>query len=120
MSFYSNDIIEKYSKKFSNALLDRIDILNYVPRLDYDEINYKKDYYSSKVMKENVMKARLVQKKRFKDTIYRYNSEIKGKDIFEICRINTKCSEILKYYYNNTKMSLRGYGKSSKISENYS
>ncbi|NME81763.1 YifB family Mg chelatase-like AAA ATPase [Clostridium sp. SM-530-WT-3G] len=114
-SFYSNDIIKKYSKKFSNALLDRIDILNFVPRLAYDEINYKKDYYSSKVMKENVMKARFVQEKRFKYTKYRYNSEIKGKDIFEICKINTKCSEILKYYYNNTKMSLRGYGKIVKL-----
>lgn len=114
-SFYSNDLIKKYSKKFSNALLDRIDILNFVPRLTYDEINSKEDSYNSSIMKENVIKARLIQKERFKGTKYRYNSEIKGKDIFEICRINKKCAEILKYYYNNTKMSLRGYGKVVKL-----
>lgn len=114
-SFYSDNIIKKYSKKFSNALLDRIDILNFVPRLAYDEINYKEDSCASKVIKENVMKARFIQKNRFKDTKYKYNSEVKGKEIFELCKINEKCAEILKYYYNNTSMSLRGYGKIVKL-----
>ena len=114
-SFYSDDLIKKYSKKFSNALLDRIDILNFVPRLTYDEINLKKDSYDSNVMKQNVINARLIQQERFKGTKYRYNSEIKGKDIFEICRITRKCAEILKHYYNNTNMSLRGYGKVVKL-----
>ncbi|MDO5518366.1 MAG: YifB family Mg chelatase-like AAA ATPase [Clostridium sp.] len=113
--YYNSDIIKKYSRKFSNALLDRIDILNYVPRLSYDEIKSRNDIYNSKVMKENVLRARRLQKERFAGTAYRYNSEIRGKDIFEICRINEKCAEILKYYYDTTNMSLRGYGKVIKL-----
>ncbi|MBE6062179.1 MAG: ATP-binding protein [Clostridium butyricum] len=114
-SFYSDELIKKYSKKFSNALLDRIDILNFVPRIPYDEINSNGDSYDSSVMKENVIRARFIQKERFKETKYKYNSELKGKEIFELCRINKKCDEILKYYYNSTKMSLRGYGKVVKL-----
>lgn len=113
--YYNEDTIRKYSKKFSNALLDRIDILNYVPRLSYDEIKCRDDMYNSKVMKENVMRARRTQKERLKGTVYKYNSEIRGKDIFEICRISKKCAEILKYYYDTTNMSLRGYGKIVKL-----
>lgn len=113
--YYLNTKITKYSKKFSSALLDRIDILNYVPRLNYDEIENKKDSYDSKIMKENVLKAREIQKLRFKNTIYKCNSDIKGKDIFEICRINKKCSELLKKYYNTSNVSLRGYGKVIKL-----
>ena len=41
--YYLNTRIKKYSNKFSSALLDRIDILNYVPRLNYDEIKNEKD-----------------------------------------------------------------------------
>lgn len=114
--FYLNSGIGKYSKKFSSALLDRIDILNYVPRLNYDEIENEKDSYNSMIMRENVFKAREIQKQRFKNTVYKYNSDIKGKDIFEICRINKKCKELLKQYYDTSNVSLRGFGKVMKLS----
>jgi len=113
--FYFNTRIRKYSRKFSSALLDRIDILNYVPRLNYDEIKKEKDSYDSKVMKENVLRAREIQNERFKNTSYKYNSDIRGKDVFEICRVSEKCSEILKHYYNTSNVSLRGYGKVIKL-----
>lgn len=113
--YYSNTKIRKYNKKFSSALLDRVDILNFVPRLNYDEIENKKDSYDSKLMRENVLIARAIQKERFKDTNYKYNSDIKGKTIFEICRVSNRCAEILKHYYNDSNVSLRGYGKVIKL-----
>lgn len=113
--YYSDDIIKKYSKKFSNALLDRIDILSYVPRLSYDELKRSKDSYTSKNMREKVLRARKLQEKRLRGTIYKCNSEIKGKDVKEICRINKKSGEILRYYYEETNMSLRGYTKIIKL-----
>lgn len=89
--------------------------MNYVPRIKYDEIQCLKDSYDSKVMKENVLKARLAQKERFYKTPYKYNSDIKGKDIFEICKVNDKCKSILEHYYNSCNMSLRGFGKVLKL-----
>lgn len=113
--YYLNSKIKRYNQKFSSALLDRVDILNYVPRLNFEEIENQRDLYDSKVMRENVFKAREIQKERFKNTIYKYNSEIKGKNIFEICRVTNKCAEILKHYYNDSNVSLRGYGKVIKL-----
>ncbi|MGN0145357.1 MAG: ATP-binding protein, partial [Clostridium sp.] len=110
-----NNYTNKYIKKFSGALLDRIDIFNYVPRVKYEEIKSGKDIYDSKLMRENVLKARVKQKERFKGSSYKYNSEIQGKDIFELCRISRKCNSILEHYYNCSNISLRGYGKVIKI-----
>ena len=114
--FYElNNHTNKYIKKFSGALLDRIDILNYVPRIKYEDIQGENDSYNSKIMRENVLKARLMQNERLKDTGYKYNSEIQGRDIFEICKVNDKCRKILEHYYTNSNISLRGYGKMVKL-----
>lgn len=114
--YYFNTRINKYNKKISSALLDRIDILNYVPRLNYEDIKNNKDSYNSEVMRENVFRARETQKERFKNTGYKYNSDLKGKDVFEICRVDKRCTEILKQYYNTSNVSLRGFGKVIKLS----
>ena len=115
-NFYElNNCTNKYIKKFSSALLDRVDILNYVPRIKYEDIQIIKDSYDSKIMKDNVLNARLIQNERFKGSGYKYNSEIQGKDIFEFCKVNRKCQSILEHYYNNSNVSLRGYGKVIKI-----
>ncbi|WP_459480683.1 YifB family Mg chelatase-like AAA ATPase [Clostridium saccharoperbutylacetonicum] len=114
--YYFNTRINKYNKKISSALLDRIDILNYVPRLNYEDIENNKDSYNSEVMRENVFRARETQKERFKNTGYKYNSDLRGKDVFEICRVDKRCTDILKQYYNTSNVSLRGFGKVIKLS----
>ncbi len=117
-SFYElNSYTNKYIKKFSGAFLDRIDILNYVPRVKYEEIKSNRDSYDSKVMRENVLRALYAQKERFKGTEYKYNSDIQGKDIFNICKMSSKCEKILEHYYNNYNISLRGYGKVIKLAQ---
>ena len=38
-----------------------------------------------------------------------------GKDVFEICRVDERCTKILEHYYNTSNVSLRGYGKVIKL-----
>ena len=106
----------RYLSKLSKALKDRIDIYNYVPPVKYAQIEKNNRNLSSKEMLSIVLRVREMQKERFEDTKYKYNSEIKGKDIFELCRVNQKIKEILKYYFNTNNPSLRAYGKVIKIS----
>nr|WP_252247142.1 ATP-binding protein [Clostridium sp. ZBS4] len=114
---YSRYNAKKYFRKFSTALLDRMDILTFVPRLKYDDIEKREDSYNSKVMKEKVLKAREIQEERFKNTRYKYNSDIKGKDVFDICKMSSGCSDILKHYYNTSSVSMRGYSKVIKLAQ---
>lgn len=107
--------INRYVSKMSKALRDRIDMFNYVPMVNYNQINNKERMPESKKMKEEVIRAREKQKERLKYTKYMYNSQIKGKDIFELCRINKKVEIILSQYFVNSKPSLRSYGKVVKV-----
>lgn len=107
--------IFRYLSRLSKAIKDRIDIYAYVPRIEYKEIKKRKDNYTSKKMRKNVEKARTVQRERFKGTKYNYNSDIQGKDIYELCRVNKKSEEVLKNYFNTSSPSLRAYGKVIKL-----
>lgn len=105
----------RYLNKLSKAMKDRIDIFNFVPKIKYEEIKNREQGMTSNEMKEIVLKVREIQKVRYKDTKYKYNSEIKGRDIFELCRVSKSVEEILSCYFNKVSPSLRAYGKVIKV-----
>lgn len=105
----------RYLNKLSRALLDRIDLLNFVPRLKYEDISTTNDKITSKIMKERVLKAIDIQKNRYKDTVYNYNSELKGNELEEYCNINRSTKSLLEFYYNKYNLTTRGYFKMIKV-----
>ena len=107
---------KRYMSRLSRALLDRIDLLNFVPKLKYDEINSRNNNISSEKMKENVLKAREVQKFRFKNTIYNYNSEVKGKDMDNLFNISSSSKLLIESFFKNFDLTMRGYDKLLKVS----
>lgn len=108
---------QRYLSKLSKALRDRIDIFNYVPKINYNDLSKKNNEYSSEKMKEKVLLAREKQKSRLKNTKYLYNAQITGKDIFELCVISNNVKKVLKQYFNTTHPSLRSYGKVIKVAQ---
>ena len=106
----------KYLNRMSKALRYRIDVYNYVPKVGYKEIRNNNEMYSSLKMKERVTKAIEFQRERLKGTKYKYNSEIRGRDVFELCRVSKNIERILENYFDLNSPSLRGYGKLIKIS----
>ena len=108
--------IDRYLKRLSKAIKDRIDIYNYVPPIKYQDIGIKEEYeLSSKDMKEIVIRAREIQRHRYKNSRYTYNSELQGKDIFKYCKISQRVENILKYYFEKAVPSLRSYGNVIKL-----
>jgi len=105
----------RYLNKLSKALKDRIDIYAYVPRVEYKDLKNIKSEYISNKMRERVFKAREAQKLRLKGSEYSYNSQIRGRDIYELCRISKSVEKILEQYFQNSKPSLRAYGKMIKL-----
>ena len=59
------DQIQRYQKKISGPLMDRIDIQIDVPAVNYDEISSLEPAESTKSIRERVIKAREIQKKRY-------------------------------------------------------
>lgn len=113
----SENEIRRYQKRLSKPLKDRIDIFNYVPSLKFEELKKKNLEDETKNIKERVLKAREIQKERLKDTPYKFNSDIRGKDIFNLCKISREGKEILENYFKINNPSLRGYGKVIKVAQ---
>lgn len=107
--------VKRYLGRLSKAIKDRIDIYNYVPRVKYEDIRNEQYELSSKDMKEIVIRVREIQRKRYKNSKYTYNSELQGKDIFKYCKISPRVENILKYYFESACPSLRAYGNVIKL-----
>ena len=106
---------KRYISRMSRAFLDRIDILNFVPRIKCNEIIGEKDKITSDNMRQDIILAREIQNERFKGTKYRYNSEIVGKDVLTLCNLSKNAKRVLEEYYSRYNITLRGYTKIIKV-----
>lgn len=110
----SSSQIQKYRRKLSGPLMDRIDIFVDVPALNYDKLTASEEEPASAVIREKVEKARKIQKQRFAASAksgYRIltNAEMNIPHIKKYCRIDGKSQSFLRNYVDSGKLSARGY-----------
>lgn len=111
----SQSEIDRYLRKISNPLLDRIDIHFEVQPVKYDELKNDSNADKSSVIRERVNRAKMVQIERFKnDNIYS-NSQIKNTDIKKYCRLNKNSENIMEMAFKKYKFSARTYNKIIKV-----
>ncbi len=113
-----NNIIEKYQKKISGPMIDRIDMWVEVNNINNDELlqKTKKDVAESEseIIKKMVIKARKIQKERFKKE--KLNKEITPREIQEYCDLNFETKKILNQASEKLNLSARSYHRILKIS----
>lgn len=107
--------ILKYKKRLSGPILDRIDIHADVPSLREDEISNKSSEESSHDVRKRIIKARKIQKLRFKSTKLKTNSDMSPKEIRTFCRIEKDAEELLKKAMSSLFLSARAYFKTIKV-----
>ncbi|MFR6448571.1 MAG: YifB family Mg chelatase-like AAA ATPase, partial [Peptoniphilus grossensis] len=107
--------IQRYLSRISHPLLDRIDIHLEVPEVNYKEISSERSGESSEVIRERVKAIREVQKDRFKNEIFKYNSEIPEKKLKKYCALDANSEKILELAFRKYGMSARTYNKILKI-----
>lgn len=100
--------------------MDRLDIFSYVKPVVYDDLAGSFSTESSKVIRERVMKAREIQKKRFQNINISTNGEMNHSHIREFCKVNNEGQALLKNIYNDNKLSARAYDKILKVSRTLS
>ena len=83
--------IRKYQRGISKPILERIDICAESSPVRYEEIVNGELGEDSKYIRERVIKAREVQKNRFKEyKKINYNSEMTTKEIKNYCKLGGK------------------------------
>lgn len=106
--------VEKYMKKLSGPILDRIDLIIEMKRLTEEELVNEKQEEKSEVIRARVRAARLIQEKRYGED--KLNSKMTQEDLKKYCKLNGENKKFLVTALENLKISARVYDKILKIS----
>lgn len=109
--------IQRYVGKISGPLLDRIDIHVEVPTVKYGELSSKKTGETSSAIRARVVKARMIQAKRFSGRKGLYsNADMESREIKEFCQIDAQGADLLKMAIQRLGLSARAYDRILKVS----
>jgi magnesium chelatase family protein len=111
-------IIERYMKRISGPILDRIDLQVSVPRVSVRELsrNSERDIDSSKTISQIVQKCREVQLSRFSEKQIFSNSEIPQQYLEELCPLAPDAKALLVSAVEKLHLSARSYFRLIKVS----
>jgi predicted ATPase with chaperone activity len=80
--------VTRYQRRISGPLLDRIDIHVEVPWVDYQKLTDDRFGEPSKAIREQVERAREVQRERFADTSLSCNADMGPGEVREVCQLD--------------------------------
>lgn len=111
----TDSVIKKYMGKISGPLLDRIDIQIEAAAVDYSNLASSRKGESSKELREKVIKAIQIQKERYKNEKFKYNSDLTAKEIPIYCKIEPETEQFLMQIHERLNLSARAYHKILKV-----
>ncbi len=115
----SQNQIQKYQKRISGPILDRIDLHISVMPVDTAEFsdNQKNSEFlePSGKIKQRVLAARQMQQARFADEIIHSNSQMKNSHVKKYCKLSKEVEQILRQASLKFQLSARSYMKMIKV-----
>lgn len=107
--------IHNYVNRVSQALLDRIDLCVEAKELSFWEIQQKQRAESSAEIRKRVEKVHRIQRTRYHDCNFQFNSQLSGNDMEIYCHLDKDIREKMEDKYEEYQLSARTYGKILKI-----
>ena len=109
--------IQRYRSKISGPLLDRIDIHVEVPAVKYEQLTSLERGESSAVIRDRVIRARIVQQERFaRSKRITCNAGMGSKEVAAHCRPTDDAQHLLKMAISDLNFSARAYDRILKVS----
>jgi magnesium chelatase family protein len=113
----SKKSLDRYQRKISGPIKDRIDIWINADKVDYDKLgnNFKSE--SSHIIKERIKKARTIQKTRFSkiNSNKHFNSEITSDEIDSLINISNNARIKLMDLAQKLNISARAFHRTMKV-----
>jgi magnesium chelatase family protein len=103
--------IERYMGRISGPLLDRIDLHIEVPAVPFQELSAAADGTSSAAMREQVNRARRVQRERFGPDSHRLNSRLTSRQLRKYCVLDEAGKGVLQTAMDNLGLSARAHDR---------
>ncbi len=111
--------IQRYKKRVSGPILDRIDLHLDVPSVETQKLigksSGKNKRKTSKEIQKEVQKARDIQISRFKGTKLKSNSEMSTRSVKKYCPLSSECRTMLVSAVASMNITARSYFKVIKI-----
>ena len=109
--------IDRYKKKLSGPIMDRIDLWVEVADVQHDKLTEKGSGGESKEIRKRVIDAREKQKNRFNKLKIKTNSEMGAKEITNIIQLSSEVKNILNESARKLDLSARSYHKIIKLAQ---
>lgn len=113
--FCSQGAIVRYRKKMSGPFLDRIDLHVNVGPVESGSLIGEQESEKSKLIRERVIKARMIQQKRLNGLLINTNGEMGTREIKKFCLLENSAKDLLQKAVDHMSLSARSYFKTIKV-----
>lgn len=107
--------IQRYQRRLSGPLMDRIDIHVEVPRVDYEKLTGLTEPESSSDIQARVQAAREVQARRFAGTRITSNAEMGPREVRHYCPVEPAAQSLLRAAVTQLHLSARAFHRTLKL-----
>jgi magnesium chelatase family protein len=107
--------LERYRKRISGPLLDRIDLYVEVPRTPYEKLSAADDAEPSSAVRARVAAARAIQAERNARHGAVTNADLRGKDLKKICVVPKEAETLLLAASKSLHLSPRAIHRCLKV-----
>lgn len=107
--------IKRYLSKLSGPLLDRIDLQVEAASVNYKDLRQDSNNESSSSIKERVLNAQTMQRKRYDKEGILFNSQLTPRLMKKYCNLDDSCKKLMEQVFDRLKLSARGYHRIIKL-----
>ena len=107
--------IERYQRKISGPISDRIDLQVYVPRVKYEDLHATEAEETSAQIRERVCAARNIQLKRLKRYGVYCNAGMNHRQVERFCKLDAACNTLMENAFCKLGLSARSYDRILKV-----
>jgi len=112
-----SNVVQKYLSRISGPLLDRIDIHIEIVPVPFEKLADSQPSEVSEKIRERVIKARIIQQERFKDsTEVHCNAQMNTRQLRQYTALNDTAQTLLKNAMLKLNLSARAYDRILKVS----
>jgi magnesium chelatase family protein len=112
----SSGMIQRYRKRISGPLLDRIDLHIEVPRVDYEKLTNATYGEPSHTIRERVEAARQRQRERLTPLGLNCNADMGPAEIRQLCMLHNDAQALMRTAMRQMHLSARAYHRVLKVS----
>lgn len=108
--------IERYKRRLSGPILDRIDLHVFVPAVEAEKLSRTDNQAESSVtVRQKVIKARVRQSDRLSKTNLHSNAQMRNKEVKQFCELDDEGRRLIHLAIDKYNLSARSYFRILKV-----